>query len=108
MSAANRARDEGDVVAKPRKLAKNFWARHRSEVVELNYQWVVENFSLKPHKKREKLSLPVFSADMENQHFPVHQFTNQDPDWGLRLFKYEDVNCSRLMNYTSTARSSTR
>ena len=63
MSASKRTRDDPEVEPiTQQRLVKNLWARNRSELVELNYKWVVENFSLKSQKKQDAICSPSFSA----------------------------------------------
>jgi hypothetical protein len=31
-----------------RRTVTNFWARNQAELIELNFNWTVENFSLQP------------------------------------------------------------
>lgn len=46
-------------------IVKTFWARNHSEGVELNFNWVVENFSILPQGIDEEICSPEFSSDSD-------------------------------------------
>ena len=59
--ANKRSRLESDQAEESKRLVKNVWARSQSEIVETNFQWVIENFSFQSHEIEERILSPEFS-----------------------------------------------
>ena len=59
--ANKRSRLESDQVEESKRLVNNVWARSQSEIVETNFQWVIENFSFQSHEIEERILNPEFS-----------------------------------------------
>ena len=69
-SAGGRTQATGEA----RRTVTNFWARNQAEVIELNFNWTVENFSLQP--KEGFIQSPSFFShrycDFKNVHIIRH------------------------------------
>lgn len=75
-AAANkRPRTDDSVEDEHRKgIIKNFWARSQSEIIELNFQWVVEHFSFLTQENGERLISPEFSSGADQQKWQISLF----------------------------------
>ena len=63
-ASGNKSSDQGE---KRKRLVKNVWAHNQSEIVEINFQCVIDNFCFQLQEMGEKISSPDFSAGNDDK-----------------------------------------
>ena len=73
-SVAKRTRSSDELEQTTGEVVKHFCTRYQSEEVELNYNWIVQKFSLHSEERGQEFCSPEFSAG------------NDSNRWRLKLY----------------------